>query len=79
MAVGNNTAAQIRAYVERVERLEEEKKSFAEGIREVYAEAKGNGFNPKALRAVVRLRAQDQQKRKEFEADLDAYLAALGF
>jgi uncharacterized protein (UPF0335 family) len=68
----------LKAFVERVERLEEEKKTIADDIRDVYAEAKGNGFDVKALRAVVRLRKQDVDERKEQEAILETYLHALG-
>jgi uncharacterized protein (UPF0335 family) len=69
---------QLKAFVERIERLEEEKKSTAEDIRDVYAEAKGNGFDVKALRKIVRLRQQDVNERKEAEAILETYLHALG-
>ena len=69
---------QLKAFVERVERLEEEKKAIADDIRDVYAEAKGNGFDVKALRTVVRLRKQDIDERKEQEAILETYLHALG-
>ena len=69
---------QLKAFVERVERLEEEKKAIADDIRDVYAEAKGNGFDVKALRTVVRLRKQDVDERKEQEAILETYLHALG-
>jgi uncharacterized protein (UPF0335 family) len=65
-------------FVERVERLEEEKKAIADDIRDVYAEAKGNGFDVKTLRVVVRLRKQDINDRKEQEALLETYLHALG-
>jgi uncharacterized protein (UPF0335 family) len=68
----------LKAFIERIERLEEEKKAIADDIRDVYAEAKGNGFDVKALRAVVRLRKQDTDERKEQEAILETYLAALG-
>ena len=68
----------LRAFVERVERLEEEKKAIADDIRDVYAEAKANGFDVKALRSVVRLRKQDINERKEQEAILETYLHALG-
>lgn len=68
----------LKAFVERVERLEEEKKTISDDIRDVYAEAKGNGFDVKALRAVVRIRKQDENKRKEEEAVLVTYLHALG-
>jgi uncharacterized protein (UPF0335 family) len=69
---------QLKAIVERVERLEEEKKAIADDIRDVYAEAKGNGFDVKSLRVVVRLRKQDINERKEQEAILETYLHALG-
>ena len=69
---------QLKAFVERVERLEEEKKTIADDIRDVYAEAKGNGFDVKALRTVVRLRKQDKTERAEQEAILEVYLQALG-
>jgi uncharacterized protein (UPF0335 family) len=68
----------LKAFVERVERLEEEKKALADDIRDVYAEAKANGFDVKALRQVVRLRKLDVEERKEQEAILDTYLQALG-
>jgi uncharacterized protein (UPF0335 family) len=69
---------QLKAFVERVERLEEEKKAIADDIRDVYAEAKGNGFDVKALRSIVRLRKQDENERKEHEAILETYMHALG-
>jgi uncharacterized protein (UPF0335 family) len=69
---------QLRTIVARIERLEEEKAALAADIREVYAEAKGNGFDVKALRAVIRIRKQDADKRKEEVAILDTYLHALG-
>jgi uncharacterized protein (UPF0335 family) len=69
---------QLKAFVERVERLEEEKKAIADDIRDVYAEAKVSGFDVKALRSVVRLRKQDVNERKEEEAILETYLHALG-
>ncbi|MCB1509149.1 MAG: DUF2312 domain-containing protein [Hyphomicrobiaceae bacterium] len=69
---------QIRAFVERIERLEEEKKSISDDIRDVYGEAKANGFDVKVLRQVVRLRKKDAAERQEEEAVLDLYLAALG-
>lgn len=68
----------LRAFVERIERLEEEKQALAEDIREVYAEAKANGFDTKTLRQVVKLRKQDAAERQEQEALLDLYLHALG-
>ncbi|KPB00323.1 DUF2312 domain-containing protein [Ahrensia marina] len=69
---------QLRAFVERIERLEEEKKTIADDIKEIYAEAKGNGFDVKVLRKVVSLRKQDMNERLEHEAILDLYLHALG-
>ncbi len=69
---------QLRSIVERVERLEEEKKTIADDIKEVYAEAKANGFDTKTLRTVVRLRKQEAAERKEQEAMLDLYMHALG-
>ncbi len=69
---------QLRSIVERVERLEEEKKAIAEDIKEVYAEAKANGFDTKTLRTVIRLRKQELAERQEQEAMLDLYLHALG-
>ena len=71
-------AGQLRAFIERIERLEEEKKTIADDIKEVFAEAKGTGFDTKAVRAIIRLRKQDQAERQEAEAILDLYKAALG-
>ena len=75
-----NTAAQTRlkTIIERIERLEEDKAAVATDIKEVFAEAKGEGFDVKILRKVVRLRKQDKAKRQEEEAILDLYLAAIG-
>ena len=69
---------QLKSVIERVERLEEEKKTISDDIRDVYAEAKGNGFDVKTLRVVVRLRKRDINERKEQEALLETYLHALG-
>ena len=69
---------QLKAFIERVERLEEEKKAIADDIRDVYAEAKGSGFDVKALRAIVRLRKQDTDERREQQAILETYMHALG-
>lgn len=69
---------QLRAFIERIERMEEEKKAIADDIREIYAEAKGNGFDTKVLRQVVRIRKLDKAERMEQEAILDLYLHALG-
>jgi uncharacterized protein (UPF0335 family) len=60
----------LRAFVERIERLEEEKKAIADDVRDVFAEAKASGFDVKALRSIVRLRKQDAEERKEHEAIL---------
>ena len=69
---------QLKAIVERIERLEEEKKATSDDIRDVYAEAKGTGYDVKAMRAVVRLRKQDKDERVEYEAVLETYMHALG-
>ena len=71
-------AGQLRAFIERIERLEEEKKTIADDIKDVYAEAKGTGFDAKAIKALIRLRKQDQAERDEAESILDLYKAALG-
>ena len=68
----------LKAFVERIERLEEEKKALADDIRDVYAEAKGTGFDVKALRTIVRIRKQDVNERREQEAILETYMHALG-
>jgi uncharacterized protein (UPF0335 family) len=69
---------QIRAFIERIERMEEEKKAIADDIKEIYAEAKGNGFDTKVLRQIIRIRKQDASERMEQEALLELYMAALG-
>ena len=71
-------AGQLKAIVERIERLEDEKKEVAEQIKEVYAEAKGSGFDAKTLRKIVSLRKKDAEERQEEEALLDLYMSALG-
>ena len=68
----------LRSIVERIERLEEEKKAIGDDIRDVYAESKGRGYDVKALRTIVRLRKQDANERAEAEAILDTYMQALG-
>ncbi len=80
MEEGGSTVAagQLRAFVERIERLEEDKKTIAEDIKEVYAELKGTGFDTKAVRTIVRLRKKDQAERQEEETILDLYKNALG-
>ncbi len=79
MTDGGGIAAQrLRSFIERVERLEEEKAALAADIREVYAEAKGDGFDVKTMRQIVRLRKLDSSDRAEQEALLDLYKTALG-
>jgi uncharacterized protein (UPF0335 family) len=78
MTAGRVAKDHLKAFVERIERLEEEKKALADDIRDVYAEAKANGFDTKALREVIRLRKIDVEERKEQEAILETYLQALG-
>ncbi|PTW59496.1 uncharacterized protein (UPF0335 family) [Breoghania corrubedonensis] len=75
---GGVAADQLRAFVERIERLEEEKKAISDDIKDVYGEAKGTGFDVKILRQVVRLRKQEPHEREEQEAILDLYMHALG-
>jgi len=69
---------QLKALIERIERLEEQKKEVSEDIRDVYAEAKGHGFDVKVMRQIVRIRKQDQAQLQEEEAVRDVYLTALG-
>jgi len=77
--MGDNVAAdQLRLFIERIERLEEEKKGIADDIRDVYSEAKGNGYDGKIMRQIVRLRKMEAHDRAEMEALLDTYKAALG-
>lgn len=71
-------AGQLRAFIERIERLEEEKKTIADDIKEVFAEAKGTGFDTKAMRTIIRLRKKDKAEREEEESILDLYKTALG-
>ncbi len=71
-------AGQLRALIERIERLEEEKKTISDDIKEVFAEANGPGFDTKAIRTIIRLRKKDQAERQEEDAILDLYMAALG-
>jgi uncharacterized protein (UPF0335 family) len=77
MAKANFAKDQLKSLVERVERLEEEKTALAGDIREVYAEAKGNGFDTKIMRQVVRIRKMESHEREEQDALLDLYLSAL--
>lgn len=79
MAVEDSVAQdQLRAFIERIERLEEEKAAVSADIKDIYAEAKGNGFDTKILKSVVRIRKMDANERMENEAILDLYLSALG-
>jgi uncharacterized protein (UPF0335 family) len=71
-------ADELKRFVERIERLEEEKKAIADDVRDVYAEAKGRGFDTRAIRAIVRLRAKEPHEREEEEAILELYKSALG-
>ena len=75
---GGVAAEHLKSFVQRIERLEEEKAATAGDIREVYAEAKGSGFEPKVLRQVIKLRRMDKADRQELDALLDLYLNALG-
>ena len=68
----------LKAFVERIEGLEEEKKALADDIRDVYGEAKATGFDVKALRTIIKMRKEDTDERKEHEAILETYLHALG-
>ena len=78
MSEGSIAADELRLLIERIERLEEEKKAMADDIRDVYAEAKARGYDPKTMRTVVRLRKMETHVRQEAEAILDTYKAALG-
>ena len=69
---------QLKAIIERIERLEEEKKTISDDIKDVYGEAKGNGFDVKALRTIIRMRKQDADERQEQETILETYMQALG-
>ncbi|MBP2311963.1 DUF2312 domain-containing protein [Azospirillum soli] len=76
--VGGIAADRLRSFVERIERLEEEKRGLQEDVKEVYAEAKGTGFDTKIIRQIIRLRKMDKADRQEQEALLDLYKEALG-
>ena len=69
---------QLKSFIERIERLEEEKKAIAEDITDVFAEAKGNGFDVKALRNILKIRKEDADQRKELDAIVGLYCQALG-
>ena len=76
--VGGVTGERLRSFIERVERLEEEKSALAEDIKDIYAEAKGFGFDAKTMRKIVRLRKMDLEKRREEDELLELYKAAIG-
>ena len=78
MSNGGVAGEQLRSIIERIERLEEEKQSIADDIKDVYAEAKGNGFDTKVLRQVVKLRKMDANERAEMDSILDVYMHSLG-
>ena len=78
MAEGNVAADQLRLFIERIERLEEEKKGIADDVRDVYAEAKSNGYDTKTMRKIVALRKMESHTRQEADALLDTYRNALG-
>jgi uncharacterized protein (UPF0335 family) len=78
MAEGSIAADELRLLIERIERLEEEKKAIADDVKDVYGEAKARGYDTKTMRAIVRLRKMENHVRQEVEALLDTYKAALG-
>jgi uncharacterized protein (UPF0335 family) len=78
MNVGNNSAAQLKAYIERIENLEAEKQAIATDIKDVYAELKSSGYDAAAIRAIIKMRKEDATKRQEREAILETYMNALG-
>lgn len=75
---GEVSSARLKSFIQRIEKLEEEKKATAEDIRDVYAEAKGTGFEPKIMRKIISLRKSNLEKRREEQELLDLYMAALG-
>ncbi|WP_454886107.1 DUF2312 domain-containing protein [Sphingomonas oryzagri] len=78
MSDGNVAADQLRLFIERIERLEEEKKGMMDDIKDVYLEAKSTGYDPKTMRVIVRLRKMEKNARDEADALLETYKAALG-
>lgn len=74
----NVAADELRLLIERIERLEEEKKGISDDIRDVYSEAKARGFDAKIMREIIKLRKMETHDRQEWEAILDTYIAALG-
>ena len=75
--IGHNSG-QLKSIIERINRLEDDKKAVSNDIRDVYSEAKSNGYNPKAIREIVRRKRADAKKIADLESDVDAYMAALG-
>jgi uncharacterized protein (UPF0335 family) len=78
--IGHNSVegGQLRAFIDRIEKLEEEKKAIADDIKDVYAEAKGSGYDVKIMRKIVAMRKQDAARRREEEEILELYMNALG-
>lgn len=76
--VGGISGERLRSFVERIERLEEQRRSLSEDIKEVYSEAKGSGFDTKIMRQIIKIRRMDKDDRDEAETLLDLYLSALG-
>ena len=75
--VGGIAGAQLKSFIERIEQLEDEKRALGEDIKEVYAEAKGNGFEPKIMRQIIKIRRMDKDEHDEQETLLDLYKRAL--
>lgn len=78
MSSENVSAEQLRLFIERIERLEEDKKGISDDIKDVYSEAKGTGFDVKTIRSIIKLRAMEKAARQEAEALLETYKNALG-
>ena len=76
--IGGIVGEQLKSFIERIERLEDEKRALSEDIKEVYAEAKGTGFDPKIMRQIIKIRKMDQEELDEEESLLDVYKCALG-
>lgn len=77
-APANVSGARLKSFLERIERLEEEKKGLAEDIRDIYSEAKGTGFEPRIMRKIISLRKANLEKRREDAELLELYMAAIG-
>ena len=78
MSAASLDGGHLKSFIERIERLEEEKKAISDDIKEIYAEAKGNGYDVKIMRKIISICRQDENKRREEEEILDLYLSALG-